>query len=75
MKDLYKDEIRKLMANNDKHAQDFELQIKKLREEMERSDAYHNWEAIKQLTIKIVSSIGTLDDPACKNNKKDAIRK
>jgi len=42
---------------------------------MEHSDAYHNWEAIKQLVVKIISSIAILDDPTCKNSKKDMKRK
>jgi hypothetical protein len=51
------------------------MQIKKMREEIEQSDAYHNWEAIKQLVVKIVTSIGVLDDPSSKNSKKELKRK
>jgi demethoxyubiquinone hydroxylase (CLK1/Coq7/Cat5 family) len=71
IKDLYKDEIKKLIEKNEKHTQEFESQIQKMRDEIEESDSVHNWEAIKQLFIKIISTIATLDDPGCKGAKKE----
>lgn len=31
------------MENNESHSKEFETQIKKLREQLDQSEAYHNW--------------------------------
>jgi len=42
-----------------------------MRDEIEQSDSVHNWEAIKQLFIKIMTTIAALEDPNCKGSKRD----
>jgi hypothetical protein len=69
IKDLYKDEIKKLIEKNEVHTREFEIQIKKLKEELESSESYHNLEAIRQLFIKIIGTISYFDDPNLKNSK------
>ena len=35
-----------------------------MKEELDNSESYHNWEAIKQLIIKVVAAVaGITDDP------------
>jgi hypothetical protein len=46
-----------------------------MRDEIEQSDSVHNWEAIKQLFIKIVGAVAALDDHSLKPNKKEEKRK
>jgi hypothetical protein len=46
-----------------------------MREELEASDNHHNWEAAKQLFLKIISTTSVLDDPPVRSPKKDEKRK
>ena len=57
------------MKKNEAHTKEFSLQIKKLREELDESEAYHNWEALKQLVVKMVNCIGSLEDQTNKSRR------
>lgn len=71
IKDLYKDEIKKLMEKNEGHTQEFELQIKRLRDELDQSESYHNWEALKQLFIKIIGCVAAMEDHSNKTKREE----
>ena len=48
------------MEKNQAHNKEFEIQINKMKQELETSVSFHNWEALKQLVHKIISSFAAL---------------
>ena len=59
------------MQNNECHTQEFQIQIKKLREELDQSESYHNWEALKQLFVKMIGCVGCLDEQTNRSRREE----
>jgi sialic acid synthase SpsE len=58
IKDLYKDEIKKLIKKNEEQTKAFEEELKNERKRVEESESVHSVEAVKQLYFKIVNIAG-----------------
>jgi rhamnogalacturonyl hydrolase YesR len=57
LKDLYKDEIKNLIKQNQDQAKLFEDQLKKERAKLEQADSVQMMEALKQIFAKIVPAV------------------
>lgn len=57
LKDLYKDEIKNLIKQNQEQAKIFEEQLKKERTKLEQADSVQMMEALKQIFAKIVPAV------------------
>ncbi len=57
MKDLYKDEIKNILKQNQDQAKLFQEEIKKMRAKLEQSESVQKMEALKQIYIKIIQCL------------------
>lgn len=62
LKDLYKDEIKNLIKQNQDQAKLFEEQLKKERNKLEQADSVQMMEALKQIFAKIVPAVVAIEN-------------
>jgi hypothetical protein len=75
LKDLYKDEIKNLIKQNQDQSKLFEEELKKERTKLEQADSVQKMEALKQIFMKIVSSIVAIEAEGPKSKRRDERRK
>jgi hypothetical protein len=71
IKDLYKDEIKRLIEKHDRTSKELEAQIKRLEGRLEQNQSPHNLQAITQLFLKIIAVLTYFYDCAGKSIKKE----
>jgi hypothetical protein len=71
LKDLYKDEIKNLIKQNQDQAKLFEEQLRKERGKLEQADSVQTMEALKQIFIKIVAAVIAIENEGPKSKRRE----
>lgn len=76
LKDLYKEEIKNLIRQNQDQLKLFEEEIRKERQKVEQSESLQRMEALKQVFLKIINAFLALEvETSSKPRKKEERRK
>lgn len=75
IKDLYKEEIKKLIKKNEEQAKMFEDEMKVERKKVEDSESVHNFEVLKQLFVKIMATYALIESEGPKSKKREERKK
>jgi hypothetical protein len=75
LKDLYKDEIKNLIKQNQDQMKVFEEEVKKERQKVEQSESVQKMEALKQIFVKIINVFTAIEVEGSKSKKKEEKKK
>jgi predicted type IV restriction endonuclease len=75
LKDLYKEEIKNLIRQNQDQLKLFEEEMKKERQKVEQADSLQRMEALKQIFLKVVSAFLAVETDISKPKKRDERKK
>lgn len=71
LKDLYKDEIKNLIKQNQDQAKLFDEELRRERAKLEQADSLQKMEALKQIFMKIVGAVVAIEGEAAKSKRRE----